>query len=159
MHKKVEKFKEVLEQDLANMLDSVNSAGAIGAKDIETIENAVELMLKIQEYEDCMIYGNPDNTSFQYRDAYSGRRGRDPMTGRYVSRSTGYYDPYYGRQDIYDPYYLENSRADMGRNGGYSSHSIKDRMIAKLESMYDDAKTDHEKQIVDEWIKRIESEK
>jgi len=40
----------------------------------------------------------------------------------------------------------------------YSRHSIKDRMISKLESMYDDAKTDHEKQIVDEWIRRIGSE-
>ena len=38
-----------------------------------------------------------------------------------------------------------------------SGHSIKDRMIDKLESMYDEAKTDHERQIVDEWIARLNS--
>lgn len=40
---------------------------------------------------------------------------------------------------------------------GYSGHSIKDRMIAKLESMYDEAKSDHERQTVDEWINRLSS--
>lgn len=42
---------------------------------------------------------------------------------------------------------------------GYSGHSIKDRMIAKLESMYDEAKTDHERQVVDEWIARLSDDK
>lgn len=42
---------------------------------------------------------------------------------------------------------------------GYSGHSIKDRMVAKLESMYDEAQSDHERQTVDMWIKRLESER
>ena len=62
---------------------------------------------------------------------YSEGRGRSPVTGRYVSR---------------------------GMNS-YSGHSIKDRMIARLEGMYDEAQTEHERQVVDTWIKRIESEK
>ena len=41
---------------------------------------------------------------------------------------------------------------------GYSGHSIKDRMIAKLEGMYDEAKTDHERQVIDQWIGRLEME-
>lgn len=69
-------------------------------------------------------------------DGLSGRRMRSPSTGRYMSgnstRSYGMPDP------------------------GYSGHSIKDRMIAKLEEMYDEAKTEHERQIVDEWINRLE---
>ena len=74
-------------------------------------------------------------------DEYSYRRGRSPMTGRYVSRDGGSSHRYY----------------DGGsRNGGYSGHSMRDRAIAKLEGMYDDARTDHEKQFLDECIKMIE---
>lgn len=62
-------------------------------------------------------------------DMYSNRRGRSPVTGRYISR--GHY------------------------NDGYSGHSIMDRMVAKLESMYDEAQTDHERQTVDQWIQRL----
>lgn len=69
-------------------------------------------------------------------DGLSGRRMRSSTTGRYMSgnntRSYGMPDP------------------------GYSGHSIKDRMVAKLEEMYDEAKTEHERQIVDEWINRLE---
>ena len=38
---------------------------------------------------------------------------------------------------------------------GYSGHSIKDRMIDKLEQMFDEAKTDHERDIVQDWIDRL----
>ena len=43
-------------------------------------------------------------------------------------------------------------------NDTYSGHSIKDRMVSQLEAMYDEAQTEHERQMVDEWIKRIETE-
>jgi hypothetical protein len=32
-------------------------------------------------------------------------------------------------------------------------------MVAQLENMYDQAKSEHERQIVDEWIKRLEGGK
>lgn len=78
-----------------------------------------------RQYHDS--YGNR-----MYHDGYQGdsyRRGRSPVTGRYISR--GSYDD------------------------GYSGHSIMDRMVAKLESMYDEAQTDHERQTVSEWINRL----
>jgi len=59
---------------------------------------------------------------------YSYERGRSPVTGRYISHN-GY--------------------------NGYSGHSIADRMVAKLESMYDEAKTDHERSTIEEWINRL----
>lgn len=56
-----------------------------------------------------------------------------------------------------------NSYDNMGRGNSYdnmrSGHSIKDRMVSKLEMMYDEASSPHEKQIVSEWINRIEAEK
>ena len=42
-------------------------------------------------------------------------------------------------------------------NSGYSGHSINDRMIDRLERMFDEAQNDHERQIVREWINRIKS--
>ena len=38
---------------------------------------------------------------------------------------------------------------------GYSGHSIKDRMIARLEEMIDEAKSEHERQTVEDWIRII----
>ena len=40
-----------------------------------------------------------------------------------------------------------------------NGHYMQDRMIAKLEEMYSQAKTDQERQMVDEWIKQLESGK
>ena len=50
----------------------------------------------------------------------------------------------------------------MGRynnmNGGYSGHSIHDRMIASLEDLYDNAGSQHEKTEIDNWIDRLRTE-
>ena len=43
------------------------------------------------------------------------------------------------------------------QENGYSGHSIKDRMIAQLEKMYDEAQTEHERQTVNDWIRRLDS--
>lgn len=83
-------------------------------------------------YGDNYNYRSHDRGSY-HDDYYHGdsyRRGRSPVTGRYISR---------------------------GHEEGYSGHSIMDRMVDRLESMYDEAKTDHEKQTVSEWINRLRS--
>lgn len=81
-------------------------------------------------YGDNYNYRSHDRGSY-HDDYYHGdsyRRGRSPVTGRYISR---------------------------GHEEGYSGHSIMDRMVDRLESMYDEAKTEHEKQTVSEWINRL----
>lgn len=55
---------------------------------------------------------------------------RSPVTGRYVSRD----------------------------RMGMSGHSIKDRMIARLEEMYDEAQGEFEREEIRKEIRRIESE-
>lgn len=94
----------------------------------------------------------------------SYRRGRSRVTGRYVSRdgnSNGYHD---GSNNSNRGYYDGSSRGNYENNSsryydssGYSGHSIKDRMIARLEEMYDDAQNEHERQVVQEWIDRLSS--
>ena len=74
------------------------------------------------------VEGSYDNQN----GGMSNARGRSRTTGRYMSRDSVY---------------------DMGR----SNHSIKDRMVDSLERMYDEAATEHERHIIDEWIHKIES--
>ena len=61
-------------------------------------------------------------------EGYSSRRGRNPMNGRYMSM-----------------------------NRGYSGHSIKDRMVSKLETMMDEARSDYEREAIEEWIRKLEN--
>lgn len=53
-----------------------------------------------------------------------------------------------------------NRQPRMGRymDGGYSGHSIHDRMIASLEQLYDEAKTQHEQSEIGNWINKLRSE-
>ena len=132
MQERIEKFEELLEKELKDKLDRVNNAGTINPEDLKVIKDAVKLMLKIQKYKEWMIDEG-------YGDGYSTRRGRSATTGRYVSRNsypTRHYDGYSGR-----------------RSYGYSGHN---RMIDELERMRDEAQTEHERMMIDEWISNAE---
>lgn len=146
MNEKMDKFKVILEKELDKELDRIIAAGAMNPNDVKTVTDAVCLMLKVNEYEEWSMMGGENSYAY---DGYSTRRGRSATTGRYVSRDRdpmmSYQNEAYGRS--YDRSY----------DRGYSGHSIKDRMIARLEGMYDEAKSEHERQIVDEWINRLES--
>ena len=41
---------------------------------------------------------------------------------------------------------------------GYSRHSIADRMVDALERMYDEAGTDHERKLIDKYIRMLREE-
>ena len=47
-----------------------------------------------------------------------------------------------------------NGNRGFGTNG-YSTHSIRDRAIAKLEEMFDEAQSRHEEQFIQDWIDRL----
>ena len=71
-------------------------------------------------------YSNRPRMTGRYHVNGSYDRGRSPVTGRYVSRDSG-----------------------------YSGHSINDRMISQLENMYDEAKTEYEREEVRKEIDRL----
>ena len=54
------------------------------------------------------------------------------------------------------PMYYDDRRRDS--RGRYSRHSIHDRMIAKLEEMMDEAKSDYERHAISDWISRLDNE-
>lgn len=136
MHDCIEKFQEILERDLKDKLDRVNAAGTVTPDDLMVIDKATDVMLDLIKYDEWkMGEGEYSNAG------YSTRRGRSMTTGRYVSR-----DPYprnmsYGRS-YSDPYM-----------NGYSGHN---RMIDELEKMRDNAQTEHERMMIDEWISTAE---
>lgn len=145
----MQSVEEILEKELRTEMKKIVDAGAFAPGQSKTLCEAVDLMLKMKEYED---------RNMDMMEGYSERRGRSPMTGRYVSRDyrDGSYDPYtmrgsYNRGGSYGGVgYVRGSYDDPYNGGsygmGYSGHSIKDRMIATLEGMVDNAKSDYEKQ-------------
>lgn len=68
-------------------------------------------------------------------------RGRNPVNGRYMSRSYGM-----------------NTHDQMPMNNGYSGHSIKDRMYMQMESMLGEAKNEEERRIIEEYLRKFNAE-
>lgn len=129
---------------LENCIEEMNKKKDLTPSDLETLCKAYKLRRELKD--DYM----PDNgMSEGYRHGGSYERipmdhsmgdwhadgsyapMRSPVTGRYISRD-GY---------------------------GMSSHSLKDRMIAKLEGMYDEAKSEYEREEIRKEIRQIEANK
>ena len=150
-----------------NMLDKINDAieeaikpilgkgAAMTAAELEVLMKSICAIEKIKQIEDAENYSEQSRNSYNsydnylnddvsrfYRNDNSYRRGRSATTGRYVSRDDGYSTRRY---------------YDAGNSNGYSGHSIKDRMVAALEKMYDEAQTEHERQYMNDWIHRLEN--
>lgn len=141
-----------LKDTIKDALKKIQAKGDLTPAELENAIKAVELIDKICEVEiklNCeksgMDYGLDHGYGYGYGydrgtpigNMMSGERGRSPVTGRYISRGT------------------DTSMGPNSGYNGYSGHSIQDRMVASLEGMYDTAKTEHERAMVDEWIKRI----
>lgn len=137
--------KEKLEKELSVILDKQN----LNINDLEAMTKIVCALEKIEKIEKMEREEQDYNYSGRYhypysydeenrriyndgRDTHSYERGRSARTGRYVSRDDGRMMPH------------------------YSGHSLRDRMIDKLESMYDEAATEHERKTLDKWIQKIE---
>ena len=65
----------------------------------------------------------------------------------------------YIRRPVEVPNYSTRRYYDGEHHNNYSGHSIKDRMVAQLEKMYDEANTEHERQTVNDWIRILENAK
>jgi hypothetical protein len=134
----VEDFKELLEEQIKKVVKK----DTISSEDLNLVSMAASTVESLM----C-IYGDEEtgasegsfmrHPKYAYDDMaeHSFGRGRSPVTGRYISNG-------------YDAW-----------SNGYSGHSIEDRMVAKLEEMYDEAKTNHEKEMVSTWIEKIKMNK
>lgn len=143
MHKTLEKIQDAVEEAIRPI---IAKGAAMNAAELDVLTKAVCTIEKINQIENAEDYSR--DRSFD--DGNSFRRGRSPITGRYVSRDPMPHFEGATARRFYD--------GDMSRSGGYSGHSIKDRMVSQLEKMYDEAQTDHERHVLDTWLRRIHTE-
>lgn len=137
-----------LEELITKELEKVVNKGDMTPSELEISKKAVCLLKELKEYE-IMDMEVSDN-------GYSDRRGRSPITGRYVSRRDGSYSP---NASYYDPNMSYTYGSNRNMNEGYSGHSIKDRMVSRLEGMMGEAQNDYERRTIEDFIHRLESDK
>ena len=150
-NKMLEKTREALEEHIQLI---IRKGGNMTPPDIEILTKdlcALEALKRIEQGE--------SQNSFQ-ANGNSYRRGRG-ANGQFVSRdsgNSGYYDDascYGDRGNSAHSRDGGSSNRYYDGNSGYSGHSIQDRMIDQLERMIDEAKTEHERQTVQDWIRRL----
>ena len=130
----MEEVLDKLQKLVGKELDKIVAKGDINPAELEMATKAVCLMEKIKMVEDL------DSGSSYSRNSY--RRGR--------SYNNVYDNSYrdYGPDRSYD-YQMDH---------GYSGHSVKDRMIAQLESsMMDNAQSESERRTIESLISQLSS--
>lgn len=152
MHKEdlelMKSFDEVLEKDLRKEIKRIVDAGTLTPTDVKTVTDAVCLMLKSNELED-RVEGK------EYADAsYASMPMRSPSTGRFVSHTN---DPYMMDPNTYRSYEMNAPYSRAHYDMGYSGHSTKDRMIARLEDMMGEAKNEYERGMIRNTIAQIQT--
>lgn len=156
MEKTYECLKDTLEEQIKliskkgdKITPDDNMSLYYALKSLKEIErkmmNPEGMMTGQDEYAYGYGYARPDNIYGTNYANYGTNYGtnRSPVTGRFIGNGTtphGTMRMAYG--DPYDHMY---------------GHSIKDRMVAALEPMYDQAKSEHERQVISSTINHIQS--
>ena len=96
------------------------------------------------------IQRNDDNLDYSEN---SYRYGKSHTSSNHMNREN-FYRGHHDSSNNSSRFYDGNSSRYYD-SSGYSGHSIQDRMIAKLEEMYDTAQSEHERQVVQDWISRL----
>lgn len=125
----LEKTLDSLKELVAKELEKIEKKGDMNPAELKNATDAVCLLMKIEKLQNGGMMDEEEySESPYYHYPYSGRRGRNARTGRYMSM-----------------------------NRGYSRHSIQDRMVAKLEQMMDETNSDYERETIEAWIAKLEA--
>lgn len=143
------KSEEIIEKIEAEICELLNKK-PLQPMDVDMLTKLTDSMKDVatasgmKEYVDAVIETD-DGMSFavkmpkvSYEHMHSMARGRSPITGRFVSR-LGHPMEHYDRK----------------YSGGYSGHSINDRMIASLEKLIDSAESDYEREEIRNEIESL----
>ena len=143
MQDKYEKAIPMLEHEIGAELDKNLTSGNFSPDSIYALTKA----FKLKNYMEDELEGG--------QGGYSGRRGRSRTTGRFMSRDNGSYDNgSYESGRSFGSYDSGSSYRNSYR-GGYSGHNP--QMMEQLEALMQSAKTDRERQMVEEWMRHAES--
>lgn len=143
--KALHELKSMLEKEIGK----ITAKNDITAADVEVAYKVVDIIKDIdtikamEEYGDDEEYsergysrrGRSMRGSYEMDDGWSGRRGRDARTGRYVSRYNGSY---------------------RGSYRGYSRDDAKDEMMDKLEEAMESATTEHERMLIRKCMEKLD---
>lgn len=164
---KTEKILESIEEEICTLLknpplnpQSIDLLAKLtdSMKDVVTASGMKDYVDAVLETDDGMSHAiKMPKASYN-----SFARGRSPFTGRFVSRDgvpMGTSMPHmttlsYGRD-------YSNNMDNMSRryDGGYSGHSVNDRMIASLEKEYDNANSEYEKEQIRKEIEHLRNKR
>lgn len=136
MSETLEKLEKILEMEL----DKIAAKGTITPAELESATKAVCLMEKIKMVEDMDL-------------------GSSYSRGNYNSYRQGQSNRYYRNSNMYPgDYYSQDRSYDYSMDRGYSGHSVRDRMIAQLESnMMDNAQSESERRTIESLISQLGS--
>ena len=124
-------------------MEKINAKGDISSADLCNLNYASKTLMNLETYEAMEEYGEDASFTMGRRsmramphyDEESWRRGRG-ANGQYVSRGMSRMEPRYYEDD-------------------YSGHSIEDRTIMMLEHQMDNAKSDYDRQFIQNQIRAI----
>jgi hypothetical protein len=132
---------ELIEKEIKKL----TMKGELTAPELGNLKEAVNAACKIVD----LIGELPGESSDPMTHSYS-------ITPGYKYRYSGYIPTTHGMSMPSTSY---RTGRHISKGDFYSGHSIHDRMVAKLEEMYDEAKTDHERHEVETAIRMIEQYK
>ena len=161
---KTEKILESIEEEICTLLKKqpmtpqdveMLSKLTDSMKDVATASGMKDYVDAVLETDDGMSHAvKMPKVSY---NAFA--RGRSPFTGRFVSRDgvpMGTSMPHMSTTS-YDRDYSDN--VSRRYDGGYSGHSVNDRMIASLEKEYDNANSEYEKEQIRKEIEHLRNKR
>lgn len=142
-HKEIDMVEDLLVDELKKVVKKGELKDATEAKAVKEVLESLNIIQCLRE--DSMNPQEEQGYSGYHMPRYSGGWGhRMPLN--------------YGGTVDFNGTYSGARGSHMNMNGGYSGHSIHDRMIAALEPLYDNAKSEHERSEIDNWIARLRKE-
>ena len=157
----IDKYLEKLQEHAEELIIEAGKKEKLTAQDLEIAEKAVCMNNAIQQLKraDMMMdreySGNSYHTPYMHEASYM--RGRDPETGRYMSRDVGTNTGGNMSNRFYDNGYSSRRYYDGGNmNNGYSGHSRREGMIETLNEMMANAQNEQERQYVQKWLNRVD---
>jgi hypothetical protein len=140
MDKEIHTVLSTLTDNVMRELRTLNKKDTLSATEIKAAVDSLCLLIKIEEYKSM----HDSNSMMENGESYGYG-----MSMRPAIHGTMHYDDHYdmNRSPVTGNY--------IRRDTGYSSHSLNDRMIAKLETMYDEAKSEYEREEIRKEIDRI----
>lgn len=89
----------------------------------------------------------------------SYRRGRNPSNGQFMSMASPMHHLSYNRDYSMERDGMSNNMNSRKYDGGYSGHSVNDRMIDSLERMMDQADSEYEREKIRKEIEHLRTQR